>query len=62
LTDEEIEIQKTDLEEDTGASVLVISGVAGIGVKEMLNDVFAAVEKQRRVTEEDSEERRVYRP
>jgi GTP-binding protein len=62
LTDEEIEIQKTDLEEDTGASVLVISGVAGTGVKEMLNNVFAAVEKQRLVTEEDSEERRVYRP
>jgi hypothetical protein len=28
----------------------------------MLNDVFTAVEKQRLVTEEDSEERRVYRP
>ena len=62
LTDEEIEIQKIDLEEDTGASVLVISGIAGTGVKEMLNDVFAAVEKQRLATEEDSEERRVYRP
>ena len=40
----------------------MISGIAGTGVKEMLNDVFAAVEKQRLATEEDSEERRVYRP
>jgi GTP-binding protein len=62
LAAEEIEIQKSELEKATGKSVLVISGIAGTGVKEMLNDVFAAVDQQREAAKEYTNEPRVYQP
>ena len=62
LTAEEIEIQKAELEKNTGKSILVISGIAGTGVKEMLNDVFTAVEQQREAAKEYANEPRVYQP
>jgi GTP-binding protein len=62
LTAEEIEIQKAELEKNTGKSILVISGIAGTGVKEMLNDVFTAVEQQREAAKEYADEPRVYQP
>jgi GTP-binding protein len=62
LTVEEIGMQKTELEKATGKSVLVISGIAGTGVKEMLNNVFVAVEQQREAAREYTDEPRVYQP
>jgi GTP-binding protein len=62
LTAEEIEIQKAELEKNTGKSILVISGIAGTGVKEMLNDVFTAVEQQREAAKEYADKPRVYQP
>ena len=62
LTADEIKIQKSELEEVIGKSVLVISGIAGTGVKEMLNEVFTAVEKQREAAREHIDEPRVYQP
>ena len=62
LTAEEIEIQKSELEINTGKSILVISGIAGTGVKEMLNEVFTAVEQQREAAKEYADEPRVYQP
>jgi GTP-binding protein len=62
MATEGIEIQKAKLEKATGKEALVISGISGIGVKEMLNDVFTAVEKQRDADKEYTDEPRVYQP
>ena len=62
LSDEEISEKKAVLEETTGKSVSVMSGVAGTGVKEMINDLFSAVQQQHMAAEEETEEPRVYQP
>lgn len=62
LTDEEIAEKKLALEEATNNTVSVISGVAGTGVRELINDLFAVIEKLRLEAEEDNPEQRVYQP
>jgi len=62
LSEEEIAEKKGLLAEATGKSISVISGVAGTGVKELTNDIFAEIEKQRLAAEEENQTQRVYQP
>ena len=62
LAAKEIKIKKTELKKVTGKPVFVISGIAGIGIKEMLNDVFYAVEEHREAAKEYTGEPRAYQP
>ena len=62
LTEEEISEKKKALEKTTKKTVSVISGVAGTGVRELINDLFSVIEKHRLESEEDNQERRVYQP
>ncbi len=62
LLDEEIDEKVAQLAEVTGKSVSVISGVAGTGVPELVNRIFAEIEKLRAAAEEENQTRRVYQP
>ena len=55
LLDEEIAEKKAALEEASGETVHVISGVAGMGVDELMNILFDEVAKAREAEEEEVE-------
>ncbi|NQW01988.1 MAG: GTPase ObgE [Rhodospirillales bacterium] len=62
LSDEEIAEKKSALEAATGKTVSVISGVAGTGVRDLVNALFTVIENLRLAAEEDTDAERVYRP
>ncbi len=62
LDEDEISEKKKALQKATGKSVSVISGVAGTGVKQLVNDLFREIEQRRIAAEEDNQTQRVYQP
>ncbi len=62
LTDEEITEKKKALEDASGESVAVLSGVAGIGVQEVLQSLARAVEDRRNREDEQSIEPKAFVP
>ncbi len=62
LLDEEIEEKKAALEQASGGQVYVMSGVAKIGVDDMLNVLFDAVEAARLAEAEAEAENEEYEP